>query len=193
MRVEPAGTTDLSALVDAWVALAAEQRQYGSHLHAAANRDRIRESMAHHLMEDTCLVARPDAGDDEALDSDDGSDDEALDSDDGSDDGASSSSDVVGFVTFAVDSDGYEMDVDRGAVENLYVASEWRGRGIGARLLSAAEAALASRGVEAVSLQVLAANDRARAFYDREGYDDHRVVVEKRLDVETDTKGNPGD
>ncbi|NHN40557.1 GNAT family N-acetyltransferase [Halorubellus sp. JP-L1] len=181
MRVERAQTADLTALVDAWVALAAEQRQHGSHLHAAANRDRIRESMAHHLVEDTCLVARPGSGDVLAS----GSGDDAED--------GASLPDVVGFVTFAVDPDGYEMDVDRGAVENLYVASEWRGRGVGARLLSAAEAELAFRGVEAVSLQVLAANDRARSFYEREGYGDHRVVVEKRLDVETDTKGNDGE
>ena len=59
--------------------------------------------------------------------------------------------------------------------------------------VTAAEDALAARGVDVVSLEVLAENARAREFYDREGYAEQRVVVEKRVDVETDTKGNLGE
>lgn len=173
MRIEPARAPDVDALADAWVALAAEQRAHGSHLEAAANRGRIRESMAHHVVDDSCLVARRA----DAATADAKTDEDAF----------------VGFVTFSVDDGGYEMDVSRGSVENLFVESGARGDGIGAALLSAAEDALASRGVDVVSLEVLARNDRAREFYDREGYAEHRVVVEKRVDVETDTKGNPGE
>lgn len=171
MQIEPATGADVSTLADAWVALAAEQRSYHSHLFAAENRDRIRESMAHHAVEGTCLVARPT---DEHEDTISG---EAADH-------------LVGFVTFSVESDGYAMDVTRGIIENLYVEPDARGEGIGSELLAAAERELAARSVDVVSLEVLAANDRARDFYDRAGYDDHRVVMEKRIDVETDTKGN---
>jgi ribosomal protein S18 acetylase RimI-like enzyme len=173
MRIGPARAPDVDALADAWVALAAEQRAHGSHLEAAANRGRIRESMAHHVVDDSCLVARPE----DASSPDEMSDDDAF----------------VGFVTFSVEDGGYELDASRGSVENLYVQPESRGDGVGASLLSAAEDALAARGVDVVSLEVLARNDRAREFYDREGYAEQRVVVEKRVDVETDTKGNLGE
>jgi len=180
VRIEPAEAGDVDALADAWVTLAAEQRAHGSHLHADRNRQRIRESMAHHVVDGSCLLARP------STEHDDGEADVPQSDAVGDDWG------FVGFVTFAVDGDGYEMDVTRGTVENLFVHPSARGDGVGAALLSAAEAALADRGVDAVALEVLAANARARAFYDREGYDEHRVVVEKRVDVETDTKGNRG-
>jgi len=180
VRIEPAEAGDVDALADAWVTLSAEQRAHGSHLHADRNRERIRESMAHHVVEGSCLLGRP------SDETDDGGED-AVESEAAGDDWG-----FVGFVTFSVDSAGYEMDVTRGTVENLFVRSSARGEGVGAALLSAAERALADRGVDAVALEVLAANARARAFYDREGYDDHRVVVEKRVDVETDTKGNRG-
>ncbi|WP_323676398.1 GNAT family N-acetyltransferase [Halorubellus sp. PRR65] len=173
MRIEPARARDVEALADAWVALAAEQRAHGSHLEAAANRERIRESMAHHVVEESCLVARrADASDGDGSGGDDG---------------------FVGFVTFSVDGGGYELDATRGTVENLFVRAGSRGAGVGASLLSAAEDALAARGVDVVSLEVLARNGRAREFYDREGYVEQRVVVEKRVDVETDTKGNLGE
>jgi ribosomal protein S18 acetylase RimI-like enzyme len=181
MHVEQAEAGDVDALADAWVALAAEQRAHGSHLHADRNRNRIRESMAGHVVDDSCLVARPQTAD-EADDDDRAAEPDAADEDRG----------FVGFVTFSVDRGGYEMDVTRGTVENLFVHPGARGEGVGAALLSAAEAVLAERGVDVVSLEVLAANARAREFYGREGYGEHRVVVEKRVDVETDTKGNRG-
>nr|WP_264475261.1 GNAT family N-acetyltransferase [Halorubellus salinus] len=129
--------------------------------------------MAHHVVDDSCLVARRS----DAATADERTDEDAF----------------VGFVTFSVDDGGYAMDASRGSVENLYVRPESRGDGVGASLLSAAEDALAARGVDVVSLEVLARNDRAREFYDREGYAEQRVVVEKRFDVETDTKGNLGE
>ncbi|MFC6953381.1 GNAT family N-acetyltransferase [Halorubellus litoreus] len=178
MRIEPARARDVDALADAWVALAAEQRAHGSHLEAAANRARIRESMAHHVVDDSCLVARRE---------------DAPAEDAPMEDAAADEHGFVGFVTFSVDDGGYEMDASRGSVENLFVRAGSRGAGVGAALLSAAEDALAARGVEVVSLEVLARNDRAREFYDREGYREQRVVVEKRVDVETDTKGNLGE
>jgi ribosomal protein S18 acetylase RimI-like enzyme len=59
-------------------------------------------------------------------------------------------------------------------VYKLYVSPEHRGRGLGARLLDA----LASRlppGVDHLSIEHFAANERAGAFYEREGYRVERV------------------
>jgi|AntRauTorcE11898_2_1112593.scaffolds.fasta_scaffold11098_2 ribosomal protein S18 acetylase RimI-like enzyme len=199
MRVEPADAGDVEALADAWVALAAEQRVHGSHLYADRNRERIRESMAHHVVEGTCLVARPVDGDDPFDDAgEDETDGEGTQTDDEETDGEPTEPGngddwgFLGFVTFSMTDGGYEMDATRGEVENLFVRPSARGGGVGAALLSATEAALADRDVDVVSLEVLAGNARAREFYEREGYGEHRVVVEKRVDVETDTKANRG-
>ncbi|ESP88224.1 GNAT family N-acetyltransferase [Candidatus Halobonum tyrrellensis] len=90
--------------------------------------------------------------------------------------------DVVGFVMFAPETGSYEQDVERGVVHNIYVEPAYRGRGVGGRLLAAAEEALAAAGANVVSLEVMADNDDARRFYERAGYEPHRVEVEKPLD-----------
>lgn len=92
----------------------------------------------------------------------------------------------VGFVSFALDAGRYERDRRRGVVRNLYVRPDRRGRGVGRRLLDAAERALAAEGVEVVALEAMAGNDDARRFYERRGYAPHRVEFEKR--VESDTR-----
>lgn len=97
---------------------------------------------------------------------------------------------IVGFVMFTVESGGYEQDTARGVVENLYVEPDYRGRGIGSRLLAAAEQGLADRGVDAIALDVMAANGRAREFYRDHGFEPHRVELEKRTESDTHSKGD---
>lgn len=60
MRVGPATPADVDALADLWVALAADQRRYGSHLRAGPNRAVIRESLARAAVADDLRVARED-------------------------------------------------------------------------------------------------------------------------------------
>jgi GNAT superfamily N-acetyltransferase len=67
---------------------------------------------------------------------------------------------VAGFVTVHDDE-----------VEQLYVAAEARGRGVADRLLDHAEHAIAE-GHDRAWLAVVAANQRARAFYARRGWAD---------------------
>ena len=86
---------------------------------------------------------------------------------------------VVGFVTFGQESERFRQDVTRGVVHNIYVQAGHRGEGIGSALLSTAEATLEERGVDTLSLQAMAENDAARAFYRRHGYEPHRVEFEK--------------
>ena len=88
---------------------------------------------------------------------------------------------ILGFVMFRVQSRGYEQDIRRGFIDNLYVVPERRQEGIGSALLSAAERELRDHDVDAVGLQVMAANDDARRFYRNRGYDHHRVELEKSL------------
>jgi len=95
---------------------------------------------------------------------------------------------IVGFVTFERSTDGFETDVDRGVVQNLFVTPEYRDAGLGASLLDRAEAELADDGADVVTVEAMAANEAARRFYDRNGYELHRVSMEKRLRDENHSK-----
>ena len=68
--------------------------------------------------------------------------------------------DAVGFVV-----------VHHDEVDQLYVAAEWRGRGVAAALLDHAEA-LIGREHRVAWLAVVAGNQRARRFYERRGWQD---------------------
>jgi GNAT superfamily N-acetyltransferase len=57
-----------------------------------------------------------------------------------------------------------------GEIDEFFVLPEARSRGMGAQLLAAAEAWLVRRGGVRLQLQLGAANARARAFYQRQGY-----------------------
>jgi len=90
--------------------------------------------------------------------------------------------DIVGFVMFSTERTRYEQDVSRGIVENLYVVPDSRERGVGSALLDAAEQRLRTRGVDRITLEAMARNERARRFYRERGYNPHRVELEKALD-----------
>lgn len=55
-------------------------------------------------------------------------------------------------------------------IDEFFVLPEARSGGVGARLLAAAESALASAGCVRLQLQLGVANAGARAFYERRGY-----------------------
>lgn len=55
-------------------------------------------------------------------------------------------------------------------IDELFVLPEARSHGVGARLLAAAEAALAARGCVRLQLQLATGNAGARTFYEHRGY-----------------------
>jgi ribosomal protein S18 acetylase RimI-like enzyme len=150
--------SDADRLAELWVELACDQRAHGSHLQPEPNRESVREGLSRHIVTGGVLVARTDVGD------------------------------IVGFVQFAPEGGSYVQDVERGVVENLYVQPDQRGNGIGSELLERAEQELIDAGAERVSLEVLAANDAARRFYARHGYEPHRVELEKSPENDNHTK-----
>lgn len=170
MRVDAARPDELDSLTEQWVDLAGEQAAHDTHVLAAENRATAREMLAHHLAVDGLLVARPESG--------------------GRDDATGGPTEPVGFVTFSLQDGSYTTDVTRGVVENLYVRPGNRNEGIGSLLLAAAEDRLSDRGADVVTLEAMAGNDAARRFYERAGYAVHRVVYEKSLRDESDTKGD---
>lgn len=175
-RVTPATAADVDAVTDQWVSLARGQRRHGSTLLAADNRAAVREWVARSVVTGELLVAR-DGSDGAERGAGDGTDDP---SDTGESD-ADSDDSLLGFVGFSLERDGYERECTRGTVTNLFVRSDRRGEGIGSALLGAAERALAEAGADAVALEALADNDRARAFYDSRGYDAHRIEFRKEV------------
>lgn len=65
---------------------------------------------------------------------------------------------------------GREVDNDRFLIDGICVARAWRGQGVGSRLLSALYQEAAERGYGAVRLDVVQDNFRARALYERQGF-----------------------
>lgn len=95
---------------------------------------------------------------------------------------------IRGFVMFHLDTGTYSQTEPTGTVTALYVRPADRDAGLGTRLLTAAEAAMAARGAKTVSLEVLTDNAAARAFYDHRGYEPHRIELRKRLESDRHSK-----
>ena len=67
-------------------------------------------------------------------------------------------------------------------VDELYVADEARGQGLGSEALQVAEEACREAGIHALHLEVEHENPRARALYERNGYVAHeRHLMTKRF------------
>lgn len=72
---------------------------------------------------------------------------------------------LIAVLVFSLEHQGMTAEIDE-----LFIVPEARSHGIGGKLLSAAEAALARAGCVSVQLQLGIHNDSARAFYERHGY-----------------------
>lgn len=66
-------------------------------------------------------------------------------------------------------------------LEAIAVAPDAEGRGIAHALLESCEAEAKKRGAQSITLHVFGANLRARAFYQRNGYDEELIRCSKRL------------
>lgn len=80
----------------------------------------------------------------------------------------------VGYV-FSSTREDYFTHEPHAHVEVLAVETATRRRGVGQALMAAAEEWARGRGYRRITLNVFARNDRARAFYDRLGYEPETV------------------
>lgn len=168
--VKTATIDDLEFLIDQWVELVESQRAVGAHIEGEANRGTARDILAQYLAGDRVAIAKPDPDPDDPHAEDSDSEDTIH------------ARPILGFVMYYVEEGVYEMDTDRGIVENIYVVPEARDQGVGSALMDHAESTLAKRGAAIVALSVMAANERGRSFYSNRGYESHRVIFERRLD-----------
>lgn len=90
---------------------------------------------------------------------------------------------VVGFCSVQIDGGGFERDVTRGIVENLFVEPAARGEGVGSELLDAGEERLVDRGATVLAVEAMAADADVREFYEERGFRPHRVAFEKRVET----------
>lgn len=91
---------------------------------------------------------------------------------------------VVGFVTIWTRYRSDEPNEDpgeHGFVSDLVVSATHRGRGIGRRLLRAAEDRAREAGARTIRLSVKAGNTAARTLYAAEGFEDAEIYLEKPL------------
>lgn len=92
--------------------------------------------------------------------------------------------DVAGFVTILCEvwsEEPDDGDLVYGLVSDLAVLEKYRGRGIGRRLLAAAESHARSRNVNWLRIGVLAGNGVAESIYKSMGFSPWYVECEKRL------------
>jgi ribosomal protein S18 acetylase RimI-like enzyme len=91
---------------------------------------------------------------------------------------------VIGFVAYGAERSDLAPAADgRGEVYALYVHPDRWGIGAGHALMTAARAALRTRGYDAVSIWVLEGNARGIAFYERQGFQATGDVTESRIDA----------
>jgi ribosomal protein S18 acetylase RimI-like enzyme len=86
----------------------------------------------------------------------------------------------LGFIHLTTDTDYYTRR-ECGHVSDLVVAPEARRRSVAERLLSAAEEWAAARGYALLTLNVFVGNTRARALYERTGFEVETVRYVKGL------------
>lgn len=78
----------------------------------------------------------------------------------------------------------HQIRVPRPLAEvHTVVLEQFRGRGIGAALVRAAEQCAAQRGVSSLIAPILAPNTEAIDFYSRAGFGPHGVILTKDLDT----------
>lgn len=68
-------------------------------------------------------------------------------------------------------------------IEDLWIASRFRGQGVGSALLQHGEKEIAARGIATAHLSVIASNARAIAFYERRDWRRLREVPHELLPV----------
>src|SRR6187551_3470571 len=90
--------------------------------------------------------------------------------------------DVIGYAYAAVESYDYmSLRGPAGVLHDIIVDAEWRGRGVGRRLLEAALAYAASRGLEQIVLSTAERNDGAQRLFASMGFRPTMIEMTREL------------
>ncbi len=91
---------------------------------------------------------------------------------------------VIGFAAVqsrVPNEDHDECDYDFALISDLGVDPAHRGKGVGRALIAACEAFARERGARWLRIAVLGRNEIARGLYERCGFEDRQVILEKPL------------
>lgn len=77
--------------------------------------------------------------------------------------------------------ESYRRPMRLAEAECLFIDPNHRGQGLGEALMQAFEDWARAQGIQRLGLTVSARNQRARSFYERLGYADYDVVLEKEI------------
>jgi ribosomal protein S18 acetylase RimI-like enzyme len=90
---------------------------------------------------------------------------------------------IIAYATVLIDTSSSiaEMDHRYARVGDLVVSAHVRGRGIARALIAECERRAFAAGVDELRLEVLAANQQARAAYASLGFEDLQVIVRKKV------------
>ena len=89
---------------------------------------------------------------------------------------------LVGYVVGFYDEPHFMWSTGRvGHIDSFYVLPALRGRGVGRLLMEAAYTEMRQAGASTVALEMVANNDVARRFYEREGFTTTFVQMHRRL------------
>jgi ribosomal protein S18 acetylase RimI-like enzyme len=94
---------------------------------------------------------------------------------------ARSGDEVVGFVRFLYREKPWGISCE---IETLVVDEDWRGAGVGTRLLEVAEAAAVAKGARGIRADILVGNDEGAAFWESRGYKGFALRFGKALGEE---------
>ncbi len=92
---------------------------------------------------------------------------------------------VIGMMGFLVQTDDVYVEEplrSYGLVTELVVEPEWRGRGVGRRLIGEAERLTRERGLPRLAIGVLAGNEGAERTYRAAGFAPYMLTLMKRMD-----------
>jgi ribosomal protein S18 acetylase RimI-like enzyme len=93
---------------------------------------------------------------------------------------ARNGSGVVGYAFVRIEDgsdDTFQLGEQYAELYSLSVASDWRGQGIGTRLLDFVDAELAARGIRDLAVAVMVGNSGAERLYERRGLQPAEIVL----------------
>ncbi len=90
-------------------------------------------------------------------------------------------SEIIGYIAGYNFTNSCRIDKHMAEVENMYIKPEFRGKGIGTKLVEEFENEAKARGVKLLKVGSLVPNCDAVDFYKSKGFEEHEVILEKNL------------
>lgn len=84
---------------------------------------------------------------------------------------------LAGYILIALESPAWREYIPIADVANLSIAPDYRGKGIGTRLMQQAKKMAIKRGAKRMSVSALTSNARVLKFYEKQGFKDFNITL----------------